>query len=81
MIILWLLKLGITMLIHNKDDIKFVTEFHVFWDTLYPTQQKANLNLIAIIHTFSKQYKNSCKFFACKIITFMCIFSYKLYLI
>ena len=27
MIILWLLKLGITMLIHNKDDIHFVTEF------------------------------------------------------
>ena len=26
-IILWLLKLGITMLIHNKDDIQFVTEF------------------------------------------------------
>ena len=26
-IILWLLKLGITMLIHNKDDIEFVTEF------------------------------------------------------
>ena len=24
---LWLLKLGITMLIHNKDDIEFVTEF------------------------------------------------------
>ena len=29
-IILWLLKLGITMLIHNKDDIKFVTEFPCF---------------------------------------------------
>ena len=27
MIILLLLKLGITMLIHNKDDIEFVTEF------------------------------------------------------
>ena len=26
-IILWLLKSGITMLIHNKDDIQFVTEF------------------------------------------------------
>ena len=26
-IILWLLNLGITMLIHNKDDIVFVTEF------------------------------------------------------
>jgi len=32
---LWLLKLGITMLIHNKDDIEFVTEFPCFWDTLY----------------------------------------------
>ena len=30
MIILWLLKLGITMLIHNKDDIEFVTEFPCF---------------------------------------------------
>ena len=29
-IILWLLKLGITMLIHNKDDIEFVTEFPCF---------------------------------------------------
>ena len=28
--ILWLLKLGITMLIQNKDDIKFVTEFPCF---------------------------------------------------
>ena len=24
---LWLLNLGITMLFHNKDDVKFVTEF------------------------------------------------------
>ena len=23
------------MLIHNKDDIQFVTEFPCFWDTLY----------------------------------------------
>ena len=23
------------MLIHNKDDIEFVTEFQCFWDTLY----------------------------------------------
>ena len=29
-IILWLFKLGITMLIHNKDDIEFVTEFPCF---------------------------------------------------
>ena len=29
-IILWLLKLGITMLVHNKDDIEFVTEFPCF---------------------------------------------------
>ena len=28
--ILLLLKLGITMLIHNKDDIEFVTEFPCF---------------------------------------------------
>ena len=28
--ILWLLKFGITMLIHNKDDIQFVTEFPCF---------------------------------------------------
>jgi len=27
------LKLGITMLIHNKDDIKFVTEFPCFFGT------------------------------------------------
>ena len=35
MIILLLLKLAITMLIHSKDDIEFVTEFPCFWDTLY----------------------------------------------
>ena len=29
-IILWVLKLGITMLIRNKDDIEFVTEFLSF---------------------------------------------------
>ena len=29
------MKLGITMLIHNKDDIEFVTEIPCFWDTLY----------------------------------------------
>ena len=30
------MKLGITKLIHNKDDIQFVTEFPCFfWDTLY----------------------------------------------
>ena len=29
-IILWLLILGFTMLIHNKDDIEFVTEFLCF---------------------------------------------------
>jgi len=28
--IVWLLKLGITILIHNKDDIEFVTEFPCF---------------------------------------------------
>ena len=28
--ILWLLKLGITMLIHSKEDIQFVTEFPCF---------------------------------------------------
>ena len=28
--ILWLLKLGITMLIHSKDDIELVTEFPCF---------------------------------------------------
>jgi len=27
------LKLGITMLIHNKDDIEFVTEFPCFFGT------------------------------------------------
>ena len=27
---LWILKLGITMLIHNKDDFEFVTEFPCF---------------------------------------------------
>ena len=32
-IILWLLKLGIKMLIHNKDDIEFVTEFPCFFGT------------------------------------------------
>ena len=30
MIILWLLKLSITMLIHSKDDLQFVTEFPCF---------------------------------------------------
>jgi len=34
-IISWLLKLGVTMLIHKKDDIEFFTEFPCFWDTLY----------------------------------------------
>jgi len=29
-LILWLLKLGITMLIHNKDDIEIATEFPCF---------------------------------------------------
>ena len=37
--ILCLLESGITLLILNKDDIEFVTEFpcnsHVYWDTLY----------------------------------------------
>ena len=28
--VLWLLKSGITMLIHNKDAIEFVTEFPCF---------------------------------------------------
>ena len=42
---------------------------------------KTNLHLIAIIHTYSKQYKNSCRFFSCNIITCMCIFSNKLHLI
>ena len=42
---------------------------------------KANLHQIAIIHTYSKQYKNSCRYFASNIITFMCIFSNKLYII
>ena len=32
-IILWLLKLGITRLSHNKDDIQFVTEFPCFFGT------------------------------------------------
>ena len=32
-IILWLLKLGIKLLIHNKDDIQFVTEFPCFLGT------------------------------------------------
>ena len=32
------MKLGITMLIHNKDDIEFFTEFPCFWDTLYKRQ-------------------------------------------
>ena len=30
---LWLLKLGIIMLIYNKDDIQFVTEFQCFFET------------------------------------------------
>ena len=37
---LWLLKSGITMLIHNKDDIEIVTEFQCFWDTLYVILKK-----------------------------------------
>ena len=28
------MKLGITMIIHNKDDIQFALNSHVFWDTL-----------------------------------------------
>ena len=31
--ILWLLKLGITMQIYNKDDIQFVTEFQCYLGT------------------------------------------------
>ena len=44
---LWLFKLGITMLIHNKDDIEFVTEFPCFWDTLY---YKFNTELIETVN-------------------------------
>ena len=33
------------------------------------------------LNKYSKQYKNSCRFFACNIITCMSIFSNKLYLI
>ena len=33
MIILWFWKLGITMLILNKDDIEFVTDFPCFFGT------------------------------------------------
>ena len=40
LIILWLLKLGIIVLINNKDDIQFVTEFPCFWDTLYKEEYK-----------------------------------------
>jgi len=54
MIILWLLKLGITLLIHNKDDIEFVTEFPCFWETLYTGQ-------LHIFYSFSNR-KNA-KFF------------------
>ena len=36
--------------------------------------------IIATIHTYSKQYLNSCTFFACYNISFMFLFSNKLYL-
>jgi len=38
------LKLGITMLIHNKDDIEFVTEFPCFLG--HPVQRTAGLENI-----------------------------------
>ena len=60
MIILWLLKLGITLLIHNKDDIEFVTEFHVFWDTLYTGQ-------LLIFYSFSNRKNAKKNFKICKI--------------
>ena len=41
--ILWLLKLGITMLIHNKDDIQFVTEFPCFLGHPVNNQEKVKI--------------------------------------
>ena len=55
MIILWLLKLGITMLIHKKDDIEFVTELICFWDTLQRVNWEKNISVCEalIINIFS----------------------------
>ena len=39
------MKLGITMLINNKDDIQFVTEFPWFWDTLYNRRRRRTCKL------------------------------------
>ena len=35
------------MLIHNKDDIEFVTESHVYWDTLY---KRTHINIFQSIN-------------------------------
>ena len=43
---LWLLKLGITTLIHNKDDIEFVTEFPFFWGHLVDIHSIKNVDQI-----------------------------------
>ena len=45
-IILWLLKLGMTMLIHNKDDIEFVTEFPCLLE--HPVQENIYVRIIIL---------------------------------
>ena len=55
--ILWLLKLGITMLIHNKDDIEFVTEFPCFFGTPCTSEGERSkmfkkINFVVILISF-----------------------------
>ena len=69
MIILWLLKLGITMLIHNKDDIEFVTEFPFlfpcinFATSFFNYQPEKGKCINRSILLFKKLYKKEWKLF------------------
>ena len=53
------MKLGITMLIHNKDDIEFVTEFPCFFN--YQTEKVKCINRSILL--FKKLYKKEWKLF------------------
>ena len=55
------MQLGITRLIYNKNDIEFVTEFHVYWDTLYIVLQCTGSNTDYIYKTENKNNKNFVK--------------------
>jgi len=52
---LWILKLGITMLIHNKDDIQFVTEFP--WYFLGHPVTPKNVLFLCILMVNKKQFQ------------------------